>query len=207
MGKKYKSFADLAASETEAQDYERKLVKQDSDIAVIAPHGGGIEQGTSEIAEAVAGEEFSLYCFNGLKGTGNEDLHVTSTRFDEPQALELMEQSQVVIAVHGLEGEDETVYVGGRHRTLKTRFIEALNEAGFEARKDESYHSGTFSSNICNRGAGGRGVQLEISRGLRCTMFESLKRKGRESKKLPFHRFVEVIRDILLSVQSKPLSR
>jgi phage replication-related protein YjqB (UPF0714/DUF867 family) len=112
-----------------------------------------------------------------------------------------VKQSQVVLAIHGLEGEDETVYVGGRHRKLKMRFIEALNEAGFEAREDDSHHSGTFPSNICNRGASGRGVQMEISKGLRHAMFEGLKRKGRQSKKPTFYRFVAVIRDILLSIQ------
>jgi phage replication-related protein YjqB (UPF0714/DUF867 family) len=53
-------------------------------VAVIAPHGGGIEPGTSELATAIAGDDFSLYLFEGLKSAGNGELHITSTNFDEP---------------------------------------------------------------------------------------------------------------------------
>ena len=35
------------------------------------PHGGGIEPGTSEVADAIAGEEFSFYAFEGLKSSDN----------------------------------------------------------------------------------------------------------------------------------------
>ncbi len=38
-----------------------------SGIAVMAPHGGGIEPGTSEIANRVAGDEHAYYSFEGLK--------------------------------------------------------------------------------------------------------------------------------------------
>jgi phage replication-related protein YjqB (UPF0714/DUF867 family) len=207
MVDKYQSFSDLAASETEGRDYERRLVKRESDIVIIAPHGGGIEQGTSEIAEAVAGKEFSLYCFNGIKGSDNEDLHITSTRFDEPQGLDLVKQSRVVIAIHGLQGEDKAICVGGLDERLKERFIEALNEAGFEAKEDakedNSHHPGTSPSNICNRGDTGRGVQLEITEGLRRTMFQSLKRRGRQTKRPPFYEFVDVIRNVLLDIRQE----
>ena len=203
MRDKYRCFSDLLASEQEGRAYERKLMDRDSDIVVIAPHGGGIEQGTSEIAEAVAGEEFSLYCFNGIKRTGNEKLHIASTLFDEPSCVGLVERSRVVVAIHGLDSRHNLVYVGGRDGDLKARFLEALNKAGFEVKEDNSRHSGTFPSNICNRGDTGRGVQLEITKGLRCTMFQSLKRRGRRTKKLAFHRFVDVIRNVLLDIQQE----
>jgi phage replication-related protein YjqB (UPF0714/DUF867 family) len=45
-------------------------------LAILAPHGGGIEPGTSELAEAVAGEGLSFYAFEGLKRSGNAVLHV-----------------------------------------------------------------------------------------------------------------------------------
>jgi phage replication-related protein YjqB (UPF0714/DUF867 family) len=38
---------------------------------VIAPHGGGIDQYTSDIARAIAGAEFNLYLFEGISRSGN----------------------------------------------------------------------------------------------------------------------------------------
>ncbi|WP_261338761.1 poly-gamma-glutamate hydrolase family protein [Rhizobium leguminosarum] len=35
-------------------------------VAIVAPHRGHIEPHTSEIAAAIAGEDFSLYLFEGL---------------------------------------------------------------------------------------------------------------------------------------------
>lgn len=200
MGDRYRSFAELAASEEEGRDYERTLVRRESNSVIMAPHGGGIEQGTSEIAEAIAGEEFSLYCFNGMKGSGNEDLHITSTRFDEPNGVALVEQSRLVVAIHGLQGEDQVVRVGGLDGELRGRLLRALKDAGFKAREDESNHSGTYPSNLCNQGLTGKGVQLEIPTGLRRTMFKALDRKGRRCKTPRFQEFVEAIRDVFLNV-------
>ncbi len=194
----YESFSDLAASEQEGRDYSRELVDRGSDIVVVAPHGGGIEQGTSEIARAVAGEELSLYCFNGMKRTANRRLHITSTRFDEPEGLELVRRSRVVVAIHGLQGEDEVIYVGGLDEGLKTRLGEALGRAGFETRESRGRHAGISPLNTCNRASTGQGVQLELTRGLRRAMFQGLDRRGRRTKRPTFHRFVGVIRAVLL---------
>jgi phage replication-related protein YjqB (UPF0714/DUF867 family) len=88
---KYKSFAGLKAVERAGVDYCRIILPQNSEIAVIAPHGGGIEPGTSEIAKAIAGDKFSLYCFEGLKTEGNyRDLHITGTNFDDPDCVQLI---------------------------------------------------------------------------------------------------------------------
>jgi phage replication-related protein YjqB (UPF0714/DUF867 family) len=67
----------------------------------VAPHGGGIEPGTSELADAIAGSDLSFYTFEGLKSSGNTDLHITSTRFDEPMCLTLLASSSVVVTLHG----------------------------------------------------------------------------------------------------------
>jgi Poly-gamma-glutamate hydrolase len=70
-------------------------------FALVAPHGGGIEPGTSELADAIAGSDLSFYTFEGLKSSGNTDLHITSTRFDEPMCLTLLASSSVVVTLHG----------------------------------------------------------------------------------------------------------
>jgi phage replication-related protein YjqB (UPF0714/DUF867 family) len=200
MGDKYENFAELDAAETEGRDYEIKLEKRDSPIVIIAPHGGGIEPGTSEIAESVAGDDFSFYAFEGVKDTDNEDLHITSIRFDEPKGLDLVRQSEIVVAIHGLRRRKTLIDVGGRDQTLRKKLISALTQAGFEARTDNSHHAGSWRSNICNQGINREGVQLEISRGLRLTMFEGLNSKGRQQTKQPFHNLVEALRRVLLRI-------
>ncbi|MEW4468965.1 poly-gamma-glutamate hydrolase family protein [Parasphingorhabdus sp. JC815] len=51
-------------------------------------HGGWIEPGTSEIAESIAGTEYSFYDFEALRHGAHEDYHRTSHKFDEPKALD-----------------------------------------------------------------------------------------------------------------------
>jgi phage replication-related protein YjqB (UPF0714/DUF867 family) len=55
MPDKYKSFSELNEKEKRDLDFCIRLQERIGTTAVIAPHGGGIEPGTSEIAEAVAG--------------------------------------------------------------------------------------------------------------------------------------------------------
>ena len=85
---KYASFALLAEAETEGTDYRIHTAPQPSPIVIIAPHGGAIEPGTSEIAAAIARNSYSLYCFEGLKpDRPHADLHITSERFDESRGV------------------------------------------------------------------------------------------------------------------------
>jgi phage replication-related protein YjqB (UPF0714/DUF867 family) len=44
------------------------------EFAVIAPHGGAIEPGTTEVAEAIAGDRFSFYTLEGVKTRDNKRL-------------------------------------------------------------------------------------------------------------------------------------
>src|SRR5262245_49530672 len=81
---RYASFAELSAAEPAGSftiSHEERL---HSRVIVIAPHGGGIEVLTSEIAREIAGQDFSYYSFAGRKRRNNRDLHITSHRFDEP---------------------------------------------------------------------------------------------------------------------------
>ena len=81
----------VAAEQVEGRDYRVTAVRRGSGIAVIAPHGGRIERGTSEVARAIAGEDLDLYLFEGcLPSLNFETLHLTSRHFDEPRALGLI---------------------------------------------------------------------------------------------------------------------
>ena len=89
MSDLYDSYADLAAGEAEGIHYRIRVIDRASPIAVVAPHGGRIEAGTSQTAALIAADIFSLYCFEGL--VAGRRLHITSARFDEPRALALVE--------------------------------------------------------------------------------------------------------------------
>ena len=169
MADQYSNFADLAAHERLGTDYRILVHDCGSMIAVIAPHGGRIEPGTSEIAGAVAGNDLSLYSFEGIRrGRAHGELHITSPRFDEPQALGLVAAVETAIAIHGrADTKDPAVWVGGRDLGLGDTLITCLNAAGCLARRCVGRLAGTDPTNICNRTASGAGVQLELPRSLR----------------------------------------
>jgi phage replication-related protein YjqB (UPF0714/DUF867 family) len=170
MADKYASFAELARFAASGTDYRvRSIARPDSPVIVIAPHGGGIEVGTSELAQRIAGEDHSFFAFEGLRPYGrNRDLHITSHRFDHPECLALVERCAVTLAVHGCIGESR-IYVGGLDDGLTARLTEQLSAAGFHASADGHRYPGRNPLNICNRGARGRGAQIEVTKDLRDT--------------------------------------
>jgi phage replication-related protein YjqB (UPF0714/DUF867 family) len=192
------SFSEVALWAREGLDYGIALRPMATRIAVLAIHGGGIESGTSEVAKAIAGQAFSLYCFEGLKERGNHLLHVTSTRFDEPSGIRLAEEASVIVSIHACRDLRSLVYVGGLHRPLMERLVEALMRAGFAAQEDDTIHSGSDPRNICNRGRSSRGVQLELSVGLRRRLFEGLSANRRRKVTPLFPRFTEAIAGVLV---------
>ena len=194
---RYAGFSELARHAREGRDYRWVVDGCGGEIAIVAPHGGGIEPGTSEIARALAGREFGLYCFEGLRPEGNDELHIASHCFDEPTAVRLVGPARVVVAVHGCAGAHEAVYVGGLDRHLRERLIAVLRQAGFEAERATGDLAGCYASNICNRGRSGRGVQLEITEGLRLTMFKGFRWHERQITTPVFDAFVETVRGVL----------
>lgn len=174
----YSCFAELAAAEAEGVDYLVHGVEAGSHILIMAPHGGGIEPGTSEIARALSSPDWSYYGFEGIKQSGNRVLHITSTRFDEPRAWGMLSTHSVVITLHGCTGPAPAVFLGGLHCGLLRGMTGALRGSGFETGVREEF-SGRDPRNLCNRGAGGMGVQLELTWGLRLLMFRDLTRAGR----------------------------
>lgn len=167
-GDKYRNFAQLVATERAGIDFSIRTLKRPSSVAIVAPHGGLIERGTSEIAWALAGDTCSAYSFDGMKARRNGDLHITSTHFDEPQCMALLAESATVLTVHGERSPGEVVFVGGRDAARCELLCRTLADQGFTVRRHEDPAlQGTHASNICNKGSTGRGIQLELSRGLR----------------------------------------
>jgi|HubBroStandDraft_1064217.scaffolds.fasta_scaffold265538_1 phage replication-related protein YjqB (UPF0714/DUF867 family) len=165
---KYGSFAELARHETAGKDYRIEVRERtNASLLVVAPHGGMIEAGTSPIAAWIAGEEFHLFSFEGLKPYGeNRALHITSHRFDHPRCLELASRSTLVLSVHGCLGESR-IHVGGLDEDLTGRLAAELSAAGFNVDWPSTRYPGRHPSNICNRGSSGKGAQLEITYDLR----------------------------------------
>lgn len=160
---------------------------------VIAPHGGGIEGGTSELCLATAGYHpadlsptppagpvHGFWMFEGLMSSGNADLHVTSTRCDDAIARSLCADSLNVLALHGcrpeqagLEPGAAAVLVGGLNPTFRRYLVEEFTAVGIRAvtASGDEEIAGLSPRNICNRTRLGMGAQLEMTTALRTAMF------------------------------------
>lgn len=184
----YGCYADLALAQVEGADFTVSVQRRpESPVAILAPHGGGIEAGTSEVARAVAGSEFNLYLFEGIRKSGNyAALHLTSHRFDEPRCLTLLSACDHVVSIHGCRGDTPRVLLGGLDAELKERLCTSITAAGIEARLDGHRFHAVHPRNICNRGRRGAGVQLELTSALRLV----------ESNPA----FVEALRSVLLAL-------
>ena len=201
---RYRSFEELSRQEVEGRDFVILVKSGPSSLLVMAPHGGGIEPGTVDLAHAVAGADHGFYAFKGTKPSGNAALHITSNRFDEPRALRLARRAEWVLTIHGCKEPTPKIFVGGRDVHRRARIIEALNAAGFTA--EESLRPGLRGANpnnICNRGHRGRGVQLELSDSLRRQMYDDLRRRGRRKTHV-FHRFTGALRQCLAAMTIRP---
>jgi len=197
MGK-YGSYVELECFEIKGCDYRIHARRGNSGIALMAIHGGEIEPGTLEIAGSAAGVEHSFYAFEGTKKGRNSDLHLRSESFDEPVGVSVAQGADVVVTIHGCEEDFEVIYLGGLHKNLKWLIQRNFSLCGFyvpaQVRRGLA---GTNPLNICNRGRTGKGVQIEISRGLRGRMFSGLDRKGRGRPTETFFSLISVLRDSL----------
>ena len=194
----YRCFAELQKYETFGEDYRIDWRKGTSSLAIMAPHGGGIEFGTDPIAQSIADPENTFWAFKGIKKTGNRILHITSTRFDVPDALKITLAAQTVITIHGCHGEASVVHIGGRHSELKSQIRQSLCLAGFNAEISiKPTLRGENPANLCNRCMSGSGVQLEITKGLRKTMFPSYEGRDIKKKTERFFRFTNAVKTAL----------
>ena len=164
---RYSAFEELQRHETLDKDYTLALRNAGSRVTIMAPHGGKIEPRTSDLARRIAGENYNLYCFEGIKEKNNACLHITSHRFDEPGAVKLAAESEVVVAVHACTGTAGLVHIGGLNKNLGSMIAGELQAGGIGVSRDHPRFQGTNPANICNRGATGMGVQLEVTRDLR----------------------------------------
>ena len=164
---RYSCFAELKNHEELNKDYKISFSDVGSGITIIAPHGGKIEPGTSDIARKIATQRFNYYCFEGIKKENNRRLHITSHNFDEPMAVRMVSKSLIVVAIHACNDYERCVYLGGLDKMLKVAIANELGYRGIIVSNGKGRFKGINPDNICNRGANKQGVQLEITRGLR----------------------------------------
>ncbi|GHG97559.1 poly-gamma-glutamate hydrolase family protein [Amycolatopsis roodepoortensis] len=170
----YTSYAALSAEQVENVDYTRTaVVPAGATWAAIAIHGGAIEAGTGELAKQIAATRMAFYEFAGIKTSGNSDLHITSSLFDEPQALALVAASTHTVSCHGMAGTDGVAetYIGGLDGQLRDLIQAKLGAAGFTVTVASAELAGTNPANICNKNQRRAGVQLELSNTLRASFF------------------------------------
>lgn len=197
----YTSYAALSAAEVEGVDYARTTVPvTGATWTCIAIHGGGIEAGSGEAARAVASGLMDHYEFAGIKASNNGDLHITSTLFDEPNAVALVAASRRTLSLHGFTGDDGVAVtaIGGLDTVVRDRVRAALEAAGFAVTSAPSEIAGTDPANICNENASSAGVQLELSRAQRAAFFPGgdLSRAMRDSgqRTTAFYAYVAAVR-------------
>src|SRR5258708_31683318 len=144
-------YGEFGRPDQEGVDYAGHVTaRARSRVAVLAPHGGRIEGRTSEIARLIAGDEYGLYLFEGLRTTGDnfDCLHLASHWFDEPRALGLIASCDTVVAVHGYAGPGPDVLLGGLNERLKDEVARAIAAIGFSGPIDGHRFPGRHPSTI-----------------------------------------------------------
>jgi phage replication-related protein YjqB (UPF0714/DUF867 family) len=194
MPDKYGSFAELSRQEPDGA-WRLHHADRASAVLVMAPHGGEIEPGTLLIAKTIAGDDLSYYVFEGCKPGDNADLHITSTRFDEPIALAMAARAGLVVTVHGRRDRDDVGRIGGAHRRGIPILVNALQRAGFEAREETDPRLlGRNPDNLCNRGRLREGLQLELG--------SALRRRLRQDE-VALAEFAEAVRSVVVPLAAQ----
>jgi phage replication-related protein YjqB (UPF0714/DUF867 family) len=197
-------------------DYKKK-----NEVFIMAPHGGGIETGTTELALATAGftddfnahpatsKKYDYFIFNGTNSKEkNDELHVTASNYDDPVANELVKHSLISLAFHGCTDEQpkqstgegyKACLIGGLDKPFKKILDQRIDGAGFKAiiTTQESLN-GDMPENIINKNRRSEGAQFELTTSFRKSLFGTDTRYGRRMTTNPdFWRFVNIIRECI----------
>lgn len=185
MNDKYNSMSELEAKTTENNDWEIVTRNLGSQVIIAAIHGGGIEPGTTEIADLTAKKgEYDYFSFKGTKSKGNEDLHVTSRNYDQSVLIEMIKNKTNAVAIHGCDGDGNIIYIGGKDQKLIHEMTKQFEQLNINVEQEPEHISGAHDDNIINCCKTGAGVQLELAPDLRKMCFNNQKynKKSREDK-------------------------
>lgn len=222
----YASMTELYQQEVEGVNYTKEWYrhlwryrtfiryKKENEIFIMAPHGGGIESGTTELALATAGfaktfngqtaapGTYDFFVFNGTNPKEqNGRLHVTSPHYDDPAALELVRNSRISLAFHGCTDQQAAAAAGRQFRkgdTYSACLIGGLDEDFMQLLEQSLQadgipafitHSemlnGDIPHNIINRNRCGKGAQLELTTSLRRSLYRVHNRRQRRTTTEP----------------------
>ncbi|WP_158511648.1 poly-gamma-glutamate hydrolase family protein [Bradyrhizobium sp. CCGE-LA001] len=188
---------------------------------VMALHGGGIETGTSEIALATAGYHpatlattgdgyglHDLWLFEGLLPSGNGDLHVTASHYDEAIATKIVENAQRCISLHGCTDAQANgrIQLGGLDEELRDIVLDELDAVGIPAEVSTNpMLDGRHPDNIANKTRIGGCAQLEMGTSFRRSLFQINTRPRRKNTtNAQFWLLVEALRKSMRRVQVVP---
>jgi phage replication-related protein YjqB (UPF0714/DUF867 family) len=178
------------------RDYTVTVANVGSPVTVLSFHGGRIERHTSEISAQL--QQLNRWNRYDLQAHGTETclvgqsnyqrLHITSTRFDDPVAVNLVSQFPKTVAIHGYDRPypKGTICVGGADRVQIQTFINQVNQQkallpNYDLRpvnapqltnpEEDCYDlKGQSMRNLVNRNSRGKGLQLELSQQLRADL-------------------------------------
>ncbi|MDC3067581.1 poly-gamma-glutamate hydrolase family protein [Pseudomonadota bacterium] len=170
MSKYYKSYKELKRENRYGIDYQIDArILFPKEFLIVAPHGGTIEPGTSEITKKIAANKFNYYSFESLRAYGPDyiSLHITSHLFDEPECIRWSKQHKWVVTLHGCNDQSQKVYLGGLNQELKISVKNSLIEGCFSIADDGHKYGGVHRRNICNIGKSRSGLQIELAIPLR----------------------------------------
>jgi len=175
-----------------------------SKVKIFAPHGGCIEPCTGPIALALAIDDFDCFVFSGVrKKDCFKTLHVTSTHYDEPRCLAMVQEAEVALALHGCDGDDAFAQVGGGNEELVRKLSGYLIGLGYSVVPVSGKLKGEDQRNFINR-ARQKGIQLELSAGFRRNLFPSFPRSIQRHPE-EFPKFIESMRSWMLGIE-RPLA-
>lgn len=206
MKDKYRNFEEL--KKARPKSFRIDMRSRESQFLFFTPHAGGIEPGTSEICKWFNKEPYSYYIFEGI-GKNCSELHITSTRFNEPDLINLLSNNRHAISFHGMTDDfarknNSDIFLGGLNIELIKLTQLNLKTIGFRVRTNielpKSKLNGKEPKNVTNRCTSKMGMQVEISEKLRQNFFHGeLKRKdGRRKKTALFEGFCNSINDSIL---------
>ena len=185
-------------------DYDVTVSNKNSSVTVLSFHGGNIESNTSEISNALSNlYAWSRYDLNAHAtsactsvGTyqGNK-LHIMSTDFNDPRAVELVSAQPKAVAIHGYSDargyKKGVICVGGKDDAARNAFISYVtnNTAAWNANPNtyplrpldattaavgtdcgDDEIRGIADDNLVNRTSSHTGFQLELGKAFRADL-------------------------------------
>jgi phage replication-related protein YjqB (UPF0714/DUF867 family) len=226
----YPSMTALYAHEEEGVNYIKEWYRhrwryktfenyrKENEIFIMAPHGGGIERGTTELALATAGftddfngqpdtpDSYDYFIFNGTNPDDeNGRLHVTSSHYNEPIAGELVQNSFISLAFHGCTdtqpiettGEGyKACLIGGLDAPFMQILERRLTASGLNAyTTTQKELNGDLPDNIINKNKRHAGTQFELTTSFRKSLYKKNNpQERRTSTNADFWLFVNTIR-------------